>query len=100
MVLGAVTVTLSDLALQVIAGAIAAGVVGLAMQSRGYGILGDLVIGVIGAIAANFVVGYFALLDVARFGLAGEIIVAIIGATLLVVLLHLITGRRSARTAA
>ena len=50
----------------------------------------------IGAILANFVVGFFALFKLTRFGLLGELIVAIIGAILLVVLLHLVTGRRSA----
>ena len=96
MVLGAFTVTFTDLALQIIAGAIAAGLVGLAMRSGGFGILVDLIIGVIGAILANFVVSFFALFNLTRFGLVGELIVAIIGAILLVVLLHLVTGRRSA----
>jgi uncharacterized membrane protein YeaQ/YmgE (transglycosylase-associated protein family) len=66
------------------------------MRSGGFGILVDLIIGVIGAILANFVVSFFALFNLTRFGLVGELIVAIIGAILLVVLLHLVTGRRSA----
>jgi uncharacterized membrane protein YeaQ/YmgE (transglycosylase-associated protein family) len=97
MVLGAFTVTFSDLALQIIAGAIAAGMAGRAMRGGGFGLLGDLVIGALGALAANFVVGYFALFDLTRFGLLGELIVAIIGAILLVVLVRLVTSRRSAR---
>jgi uncharacterized membrane protein YeaQ/YmgE (transglycosylase-associated protein family) len=94
MVLGAFTVTFSDLALQIIVGAIAAGLAGRAMRGGGFGILGDLVIGVIGAIVANFVVGYFGLFNLTQFGLMGELIVAIIGAILLVVLVHLVTARR------
>jgi uncharacterized membrane protein YeaQ/YmgE (transglycosylase-associated protein family) len=100
MVLGAFTVTFSDLALQIIAGAIAAAIVGLAMRSRGMGILVDLIVGVIGALLANFVVGFFALFNLTKYGLVGELIVAIIGAILLVVLLHLVTGRRSIRSEA
>jgi uncharacterized membrane protein YeaQ/YmgE (transglycosylase-associated protein family) len=94
MVLGAFTVTFSDLALQIIVGAIAAGLAGRAMRGGGFGILGDLVIGAIGAIVANFVVSYFGLFNLTQFGLMGELIVAIIGAILLIVLVHLATFRR------
>jgi uncharacterized membrane protein YeaQ/YmgE (transglycosylase-associated protein family) len=59
-----------------------------------------LLFGVIGAIAANFVVSYFALFNVARFGLPGELIVAIIGALLLVVIVRLFTYRRTERASA
>jgi len=97
MVLGAFTVTFSDLALQIIAGAIAAGLVGRAFRGGGFGLLGDLVIGVLGALAANFVIGYFALFNLTQYGLMGELIVAIIGAILLVVLMRAVTSRRSAR---
>lgn len=100
MILAAFTVTFSDLALQIIVGAIAAGLAGRAMRGGGFGIVGDLVIGVIGAIVANFVIGYFALFDLTHFGLMGELIVAIIGAILLVVLVHLATPRRSMRAEA
>jgi uncharacterized membrane protein YeaQ/YmgE (transglycosylase-associated protein family) len=99
MVLGAFTMTFSDLALQIIVGAIAAGATGHALRGGSFGLLGDLVIviGVLGALAANFVVGYFALFNLAQFGLMGELIVAIIGASLFVVLVRLATSRRSAR---
>jgi uncharacterized membrane protein YeaQ/YmgE (transglycosylase-associated protein family) len=95
MVISALTVTFSDLALQILAGAIAAGIVGRALRGKGFGILGDLLFGVIGAIAANFVVSYFNLFNVARFGLPGELITAIIGAILLVVIVRLVTYRRT-----
>ena len=96
----ALTVVFSDLALQIIAGAIAAGLAGRAMRGGGFGILGDLVFGIAGAIAANFVVSYFGLFDAKHFGLIGEIVVAIIGAILLVVIVHLFIGRRSAHAEA
>lgn len=96
MVFGAITLTLNDLALQILVGAIAAGLTGRAMRGTGFGILGDLVFGVIGAIGANFVVSYFALFNAARFGLPGQLIIAAIGAILLVVIERLVTSRRSA----
>lgn len=100
MILAAFTVTFSNLALQIIAGAVAAGLAGRAMRGGGFGILGDLIIGVIGAIVANFVVGYFALFNLTRFGLMGELIVAIIGAILLVLFVHVATSRRSSHAGA
>ena len=97
MALAAVTITFSDLALQIIVGAIVAGAVGRAFRGGGFGILGDLIVGAIGAIAANFIVGYFGLFDVAHYGLIGELIVAAIGAIIVVVILRLFTSRRTAR---
>ena len=100
MVLGAFTVTFSNLALQIIAGALAAGLAGRAMRGGGFGVIGDVLIGAIGAIAANFVVSYFGLFNLSTYGLIGELIVAIIGAILLVVIVRLFTSRRSARAEA
>jgi uncharacterized membrane protein YeaQ/YmgE (transglycosylase-associated protein family) len=99
MVLASFTVNFSDLALQIIVGAIVAGLLGRAMRGAGFGLVGDLVIGVLGAIGANFVVGYFDLFSAQRYGLLGELIVAAIGAILLVVIVHLFTGRRAASAA-
>jgi uncharacterized membrane protein YeaQ/YmgE (transglycosylase-associated protein family) len=99
MVVSALTVTFSDLALQIIAGAIAAAGTGRAMRGRGFGLFGDLLFGIIGAIAANFVVSYFSLFNLGRFGLIGELIVAIIGAILVVVVVRMLTGFRSTRPA-
>jgi uncharacterized membrane protein YeaQ/YmgE (transglycosylase-associated protein family) len=94
MILGTVTVTFNDLALQFIVGAVAAALTGRAMRGGGFGILGDLLFGVIGAIGANFVVSYFGLFNSHNYGLLGELIVAAVGAILLVVLTHAFTGRR------
>ncbi|MBF6592225.1 MAG: GlsB/YeaQ/YmgE family stress response membrane protein [Ktedonobacterales bacterium] len=98
MVFLAVTVTFSDLVLQIIVGAIAAGITGRAMRGAGFGILGDLLFGIVGAVAANFVVNYFGLFNIGRFGLPGELIIAIIGAVLLVVIVRLFTSGRTTHT--
>jgi uncharacterized membrane protein YeaQ/YmgE (transglycosylase-associated protein family) len=99
MVLGSVTLTFSNLVLQIIIGAIAAGLTGRAMRGAGFGIVGDLVFGAVGAIAANFAVSYFNLFNSGAYGLPGEMIVAVIGAILLVVLVHLFIGRRTTHAA-
>jgi uncharacterized membrane protein YeaQ/YmgE (transglycosylase-associated protein family) len=100
MIIADFTVTFSELALQILAGAIAAGIIGRILQGGGFGIIGDLLFGAIGAIGANFVVGHFALFNIAKYGLPGELIIAVIGAILLVVIVHLLTGRRSAGASA
>lgn len=99
MVIGAFTFTFSDLALQFIVGAIVAGITGRAMRGAGFGLLGDLLFGVIGAIGANFVVSYFSLFNSSHYGLIGKLIVAAVGAILLVVLVRAFTGRRASNAA-
>jgi uncharacterized membrane protein YeaQ/YmgE (transglycosylase-associated protein family) len=98
MVFADFTVTFTVLVLQIIAGALAAGLIGRVVQG-GFGLIGDLLFGVIGAIGANFLVSHFNLFDVAKYGLPGALILAIVGSILLVVIVHLFSGRRSRATA-
>ncbi|MGO8949552.1 MAG: GlsB/YeaQ/YmgE family stress response membrane protein [Ktedonobacterales bacterium] len=98
MVIAAFTVTFSTLVLQILVGAIAAAIIGRVVQG-GFGLIGDLVFGVIGAVGANFLVGVFNLFNVANYGWPGALIVAIIGSILLVVIVHLFSGRRARATA-
>ena len=95
MILADVVVKFSDLALEIIAGAIAAGLTGRAMTGGGYGLFGDLLFGVIGALLGNFVVSYFGLFNLQQYGLPGEIIVGIVGAIIVVVIVHLLSTRRT-----
>ena len=99
MVIADFTVNFSTLALQILAGAIAAAIIGRIVQG-GFGLIGDLLFGAIGAIGANFLVGHFNLFNVAQYGLPGALILAIIGSILLVLIVHLFTARRSSRATA
>jgi uncharacterized membrane protein YeaQ/YmgE (transglycosylase-associated protein family) len=65
------------------------------MRGGGFGILGDLLFGILGSIGANFVVSYFGLFNSKSYGLTGELIVAAVGSILLVVIVRLFTARRS-----
>lgn len=58
---------------------------GQIMKGGGYGLWGDLIIGVIGAVLGGFV---FSLLGIAAYGLLGRLIVATIGAVLLIWILR------------
>jgi uncharacterized membrane protein YeaQ/YmgE (transglycosylase-associated protein family) len=67
---------------------IAAGwLAGQIMKGGGFGVLGDLVVGVIGALLGGFL---FGLLGISAGGLLGSLITATVGAVVLIALLRLI----------
>ena len=69
-------------------GLIAGFLAGQVMKGGGFGVVGDIVVGIVGALLGGWV---FSMLGVgAGGGLAGSIIVAFIGACLLIFLLRLI----------
>jgi uncharacterized membrane protein YeaQ/YmgE (transglycosylase-associated protein family) len=81
-----VTVTLSDLVVWLIIGALAGVVIGQAIAGRLLQIIGDLIVGALGALLLNLIVGYF--LDLGPYGLLGRIVVSIIGAAILIAIAH------------
>jgi uncharacterized membrane protein YeaQ/YmgE (transglycosylase-associated protein family) len=76
----------------IIVGLIAGWLTGMVMKGGGYGIVGDLIVGLIFALIGGFIVGLFIHGSV---GLIGSIIVAFIGAVILVVVLRSVSGSRS-----
>ncbi|HEY4028269.1 MAG TPA: GlsB/YeaQ/YmgE family stress response membrane protein [Candidatus Dormibacteraeota bacterium] len=58
----------------------------------GYGIIGDLVVGLIGALIGGFVIGLFFHGSV---GVIGSIIVAFIGAVILLAIVRAVSGGRT-----
>ena len=66
------------------------------MKGGGFGIIGDLVVGLIGALIGGFLIGL--LFPGTSVGLIGSIVVAVVGAVILVLILHLITGRVERRS--
>ncbi|MBI3407713.1 MAG: GlsB/YeaQ/YmgE family stress response membrane protein [Planctomycetes bacterium] len=60
---------------------------GQIMKGGGYGLVGDLIIGVIGALLGGFL---FGLAGVAAHGLLGSLITATVGAIVLIVVLRYI----------
>ena len=81
-----VSLTFSDVVLWAIIGALAGIVVGQAIVGRLIGVLGDLIVGALGALLANFLIGY--VFNIAQYGLNGRIIVSIIGAVILIAIAH------------
>ena len=89
------TVVLAQISLErvifwLIVGLIAGFLASLVMRGGGYGIVGDIIVGLIGAFIG---VWLFSLLGAGTGGgLIGSIIVAFIGACILIFLLHAVSG--------
>lgn len=80
-----------DLLTWLIVGLIAGVLASLVMGGTGYGLIGDIIIGIVGAFVGGWI---FAQLNVSSplEGLAGTIFVAFIGAVVLLFLLRLLRG--------
>jgi uncharacterized membrane protein YeaQ/YmgE (transglycosylase-associated protein family) len=68
---------------QIVIGILAGWLAGQIMRGRGYGILIDLLLGVVGAVLGGFI---FGLLGLYAAGLVGRLVVATAGAVLLIYL--------------
>jgi uncharacterized membrane protein YeaQ/YmgE (transglycosylase-associated protein family) len=68
-------------------GLIAGWLAGQVMKGGGYGIIGDMIVGVIGALLGGWLFGK---LGIAAGGLIGAIITAFVGAVILIALLRVI----------
>jgi uncharacterized membrane protein YeaQ/YmgE (transglycosylase-associated protein family) len=71
----------------VVIGILAGWIAGKIMRGGGFGLLGDLIVGVIGSLLGSFI---FGLLGLGAYGLIGRLVVAIIGAIILLWLIRLI----------
>jgi len=83
-----------DLLTWIIVGLVAGVLASLVMGGTGYGIIGDIIIGIVGAFVGGWL---FRSLGVTSpmGGLAGVIFVAFIGAMVLIFILRLIRGGRN-----
>lgn len=86
-----------DLLVWIVVGLIAGWLAGQLMKGSGYGLIGDLVLGLVGAVLGGWLVGLIAP-AAEPSGLVGSIIVATIGAVLLIVIARALGGRRLARS--
>ena len=73
-------------------GLVAGWLAGSVMRGGGFGILGDIVVGLVGALIGGFVCGQF---TSGWVGFVGSIFVAFIGACLLIMLLRAIAPGRT-----
>ena len=73
-------------------GLIAGWLAGLVMKGSGYGLVGDILVGLLGGVAGVWLFVFIVPVD-HRSGLVGMIVVAVVGAALFVGLARLLTRR-------
>src|ERR1700731_5039101 len=82
-------ISLSAVIWWLVVGLIAGLLASLVMRGGGYGIVGDIIVGLVGAFIGGWL---FSLLGIGSGGLIGSIIVAFVGACILIALLRLFSG--------
>ena len=70
-----------------IIGAMAGWLAGKLMKGRGFGVIGNIVVGIIGAVIGSFL---FGLLGVTAGGFIGSVVMATIGALVLLYIVNLV----------
>ena len=75
-----------------VVGLIAGWAAGKVSRGHGFGLIGDLVVGLIGALVGGLIAGVFIQGSVGFFG---SIVIAFLGAVILLALLRLVSGRRT-----
>ena len=79
----------------VIIGAIAGWLAGRFMRGNGFGLIGDIIVGIVGSFLGRYLLSATGV-EIGH-GLLGSLIVAFIGAMLLLFVVRLFTGRREGR---
>jgi uncharacterized membrane protein YeaQ/YmgE (transglycosylase-associated protein family) len=76
----------------IVVGLIAGWLAGVVMKGGGYGILGDIILGIIGALVGGFLAGALFGVDIGGFN-ATTLIVAFLGAVLTIAIVRALPGR-------
>ena len=81
---------LTAIIVTLVVGAIAGWLAGLLVQGSGFGLLGDMVVGILGALIASFLFPMFGLTMMLGGGIIGAIFTAFIGAVILLVIIGIL----------
>jgi uncharacterized membrane protein YeaQ/YmgE (transglycosylase-associated protein family) len=68
-------------------GIVAGWLAGQLMKGGGFGVVGDLIVGVLGALLGGYL---FGLMGVGSSGLVGQLVVATVGAIVLLLIIHVL----------
>jgi uncharacterized membrane protein YeaQ/YmgE (transglycosylase-associated protein family) len=79
----------------IVLGIVAGWLAGLIMRGGGYGLIGDLILGVIGAFVGGFLWGLISHQDVTVGFNLPSLLIAVIGAIVVIAISRLFTGRRA-----
>jgi uncharacterized membrane protein YeaQ/YmgE (transglycosylase-associated protein family) len=71
----------------ILIGILAGWIAGQLWKGSGFGLLGDLIVGVIGSLLGSFI---FGLIGIGAYGLIGRLVISVLGALILLWLIRLI----------
>ncbi len=77
----------------IILGLLAGWIASMIMGGGGYGVVGDIIVGIIGALIGGFITGPLFGIDVTGFNVT-SLIVAIVGAIILIAIYRAVAGTR------
>jgi uncharacterized membrane protein YeaQ/YmgE (transglycosylase-associated protein family) len=89
----AATLDPGGLLMWLVVGLVAGFLASRVMRGGGYGIIGDIVVGIVGAFLGGWISGFLGFGG--TYGLIGSIVVAFIGACILIAILHAVSRRGS-----
>ena len=95
LILADVNLSLQNVLWWLLVGLIAGFLASRVMRGGGYGLIGDIVVGLIGAFIGGWLAGF---LGLGSFGLIGTIVVAFIGACILLAILHAVSRGGAGRS--
>jgi len=82
----------------IVVGLIAGWLAGMVMKRGGFGLIGDIIVGVIGGVLGGFIASYFFKIGDPMSGInLQSILIAFLGAVVLLFILRTIGGRRGFR---
>jgi uncharacterized membrane protein YeaQ/YmgE (transglycosylase-associated protein family) len=79
----------------IVLGLLAGWIAGMVMRGGGYGILGDIVLGILGAIIGGWITGILTGTDLVNGFNLMSLLVAVLGAVVLIAISRAFTGSRS-----
>jgi uncharacterized membrane protein YeaQ/YmgE (transglycosylase-associated protein family) len=82
----------------IVVGLIAGWLAGVVMKGGGFGLIGDIIVGVIGGVLGGFIASYFFEIGDPMSGInLQSVLIAFAGAVVLLLILRLLGGRRGSR---
>ena len=79
----------------IVLGLVAGWLAGLLVKGSGYGIVGDIVLGIVGALVGGFISSTLMGADISGFNLP-SILIATLGAIVVIMIARAVSGRRTA----
>ena len=76
-----------------IIGGVAGFLAGQIMKGKGFGLIGNIIVGIIGGVVGGWL---FSLLQLETTGLIGNLVVALVGAVVLLYVVNMVTGKKGA----